>query len=176
MEIDVVTTPHRLVMATRFHRTTPCGTAPSLNKRMSMLRRCYTRHALSTVRAFPSCSPAPYLKMLHTHTYYTTALLQKKTTSAACRGDPQDGAGSAPRASEGLRLTALVVWFRSFLTILDEEAVGGGGDGLWGSRPARLLKVIDQRVGCAQEAVQLVRKRKNRVGGLGRGEWSGLLS
>lgn len=59
-----------------------------------------------------------------------------------------------------LSLAAIVVWFRDFITIVDDGAVGGsgGGNGSWGSRPARLLKVIDQRVGCAHEAVQLVSK------------------
>lgn len=81
--------------------------------------------------------------------------------SGTCREDPLGGAGSSPRESDGLRLTSLVVWFRRFMSILDDDAVGGGsgGDRQWGSRPARLLKVIEQRVGCAQEAVQLVRRR-----------------
>ena len=64
----------------------------------------------------------------------------------------------APKQAEGLTLAVLVVWFREFLTVLDDGAVGGGGEGSWGSRPSRLLRVIDQRVGCAQEAVQLVRE------------------
>ncbi|CAM9707055.1 unnamed protein product, partial [Sphacelaria rigidula] len=56
-----------------------------------------------------------------------------------------------------LSLAALVIWFRDFISVVDDGAVGssGGGGSSWGSRPARLLKVIDQRVGCAQEAVQL---------------------
>lgn len=59
-----------------------------------------------------------------------------------------------------LSLAALVIWFRDFISVVDDGAVGssGGGGSSWGSRPARLLKVIDQRVGCAQEAVQLVSK------------------
>lgn len=59
-----------------------------------------------------------------------------------------------------LTLANLVVWFREFMTVLDDDAVGGGGgssggEGSWGSRPPRLLRVVDQRAGCAQEAVQL---------------------
>ncbi|CAN0463224.1 unnamed protein product, partial [Ectocarpus sp. 12 AP-2014] len=53
-----------------------------------------------------------------------------------------------------LRLTDLVVWFREFITVLDDGAVGGS-EGSWGSRPQRLLRVIEQQAGCAQEAVQL---------------------
>ncbi|CAN0495331.1 unnamed protein product, partial [Ectocarpus sp. 8 AP-2014] len=53
-----------------------------------------------------------------------------------------------------LRLADLVVWFREFITVLDDGAVGGS-EGSWGSRPQRLLRVIEQRAGCAQEAVQL---------------------
>ena len=71
----------------------------------------------------------------------------------------------APEQTEGLALAALVVWFREFLTVLDDDAVGGGGEGSWGSRPSRLLRVIDQRVGCAQEAVQLVREGGGRRNG-----------
>ncbi|CAB1118156.1 unnamed protein product [Ectocarpus sp. CCAP 1310/34] len=53
-----------------------------------------------------------------------------------------------------LRLADLVVWFREFITVLDDGAVGGS-EGSWGSRPQRLLRVIEQQAGCAQEAVQL---------------------
>ncbi|CAN0574605.1 unnamed protein product, partial [Ectocarpus sp. 12 AP-2014] len=53
-----------------------------------------------------------------------------------------------------LRLADLVVWFREFITVLDDGGVGGS-EGSWGSRPQRLLRVIEQQAGCAQEAVQL---------------------
>lgn len=85
-------------------------------------------------------------------------------------GGAEDSAAPIPAAdedssrSDGLTLASLVVWFKDFLHILEDGAVGGGGgggDGSWGSRPSRLLKVIDQRVGCAQEAVQLVRDGGN---------------
>ncbi len=60
-----------------------------------------------------------------------------------------------------LTLVDLVVWFREFITVLDDGAVGAGsagsagGEGSWGSRPPRLRRVIEQRAGCAHEAVQL---------------------
>lgn len=57
--------------------------------------------------------------------------------------------------NERLTLANLVVWFREFITVLDDAAVGAGGEGSRGSRPPRLLRVIEQRAGCAQEAVQL---------------------
>lgn len=58
-------------------------------------------------------------------------------------------------AKEKLTLANLVVWFRAFITVLDDAAVGAGGEGSWGSRPPRLLRVIEQRAGCAHEAAQL---------------------
>lgn len=78
------------------------------------------------------------------------------------------GAASGEERNNGSRLTlaSLAVWFRDFIAIVDDGAVGGesrggeGGDGPWGSRPSRLLRVIEQRVGCAQEAVQLVRAKE----------------
>lgn len=72
--------------------------------------------------------------------------------------DSLGGGSGVTSDDKHITLAALVIWFREFLTILDDDAVGGGGDGSWGSRPPRLLRVIDQRVGCAQEAVQLVRE------------------
>lgn len=72
-----------------------------------------------------------------------------------------ENSGEEQEANRELTLVDLVVWFRGFLTVLDDGAVGGsggkggGGEGSWGSRPARLLRVIEQRAGCAQEAVQL---------------------
>eukprot|EP00903_Cladosiphon_okamuranus_P010967 g10358.t1 len=65
------------------------------------------------------------------------------------------------QGNEKLTLVNLVVWFRGFITVLDDAAVGGGGggggggEGSRGSRPQRLLRVIEQRAGCAQEAAQL---------------------
>ncbi|CAN0199383.1 unnamed protein product [Pylaiella littoralis] len=72
-----------------------------------------------------------------------------------------ENSGEEQEVNRELTLVDLVVWFRGFLTVLDDGAVGGsggkggGGEGSWGSRPARLLRVIEQRAGCAQEAVQL---------------------
>ncbi|CAM9124322.1 unnamed protein product [Scytosiphon promiscuus] len=78
------------------------------------------------------------------------------------RQEQQEGDDEAAREDHpvqgNLTLANLVVWFREFMTVLDDDAVGGGGgggEGSWGSRPPRLLRVIEQRAGCAQEAVQL---------------------
>lgn len=75
---------------------------------------------------------------------------------AAAAGAPAKEEISEEEQEDSLSLATLVVWFREFITIVEDDAVGGGGDGSWGSRPSRLLRVIDQRVGCAEEAVQLV--------------------
>lgn len=71
-------------------------------------------------------------------------------------GNRSEAEGAVERDSPVL--AALVVWFRDFLKVEHDAAVGSGGSGAWGSRPSRLLRVIDQRVGCPQEAVQLVRR------------------
>lgn len=81
---------------------------------------------------------------------------ESQDSTSGKRGESQE----EEEANRKLTLVDLVVWFRGFMTVLDDGAVGGGGgggsgEGSWGSRPARLLRVIEQRVGCAQEAVQL---------------------
>ncbi|CBN74451.1 conserved unknown protein [Ectocarpus siliculosus] len=92
------------------------------------------------------------------------AAAAKKTKKKKRKENGDDGAeetredeGEDEVRSDGvnqLRLADLVVWFREFITVLNDDAVGGS-EGSWGSRPQRLQRVIEQRAGCAQEAVQL---------------------
>ncbi|CAM9115441.1 unnamed protein product, partial [Discosporangium mesarthrocarpum] len=55
------------------------------------------------------------------------------------------------------KLKHLVAWFRDLVVVMDDGSAGttGGLDGGAGSRPERLVRVLEQRVGSAQEAVQL---------------------
>lgn len=89
-----------------------------------------------------------------------------QTPAGIVGGGAQRVAGTSTAAPKRLPLAALIVWFRDFLRIVEDDAVGGGGcdaGGAWGSPPSRLLRVIDQRVGCALEAVQLVSARDDTL-------------
>lgn len=86
-------------------------------------------------------------------------LFQESVPLGQCQRAERDKTNNEEEKEEEgdkkLTLANLVVWFREFITVLDDDAVGGGGEGSWGSRPPRLLRVIQQRAGCAQEAAQL---------------------
>eukprot|EP00752_Nemacystus_decipiens_P004132 g3781.t1 len=81
----------------------------------------------------------------------------KKTKSEEEEGEEeeQQQQRQGHEAREKLTLANLVVWFRAFITVLDDSAVGAGGERSRGSRPSRLLRVIEQRAGSAHEAAQL---------------------